>query len=113
MNTPTTELEHVGRTEEIAFWRDFVTSERFRANWLLATPNPELDLEVDLLVRGMIATSAETIRILDIGSGPVSHFSNGFPRDAVELHAADPLADDYDALWDDPLKAASKTTADS
>lgn len=111
MTQDTSTLEHVGTEEEVSFWQGFLQTKRFELNWLKATPNPELDIEADLLIRGLAAyrDPATPVRLLDVGSGPVSHFSNGFTDLPVEPHAADPLADHYNALWDHPLKAKACT----
>jgi len=106
MASQTEPLTHIGEEQELDFWKGFVHTDRFIKNWVEAAPNPELDIEVDLLIRGLGAfrTSDDRVRILDVGSGPVSHFSNGFDKEHFELHAADPLADHYNALWDHPRK---------
>lgn len=94
----------MGRAHEVAFWRDFVRSDRCKIGWCDAIPNPELDSEIYLFLRGLAAMHAKSgrmLEILDIGSGPVSMLTNAFPDYPVRLRAADPLGSDYDALWDD------------
>jgi SAM-dependent methyltransferase len=96
------DIRDEGRTIEIQFWRDFCKSERFIDNFCKATPNPEMDVDVELFIKGIVATlnsSGATPRILDIGSGPVSMLSRSFVGQSVALLAADPLADDYRKMW--------------
>jgi len=96
-------LRDKGRVDEISHWREFCQSRRFIENFCLRQPNPEIDPDVELFIKGYaVAENARgaTPKVLDIGSGPVSMLSRSFDGEAVELHAADPLADDYLTLWD-------------
>ncbi|BCH60540.1 hypothetical protein RvVAR0630_31640 [Agrobacterium vitis] len=96
-------LRDAGREDEINFWREFCRSERFIDNFCVREPNPEIDADVELFIKGYaVAQNVHGLvpKVLDIGSGPVSMFSRSFAGEKVELHAADPLADDYITLWD-------------
>jgi len=96
-------LRDVGWDDEMSFWREFCQSERFIENFCVRVPNPEMDQEIELFIKGYaVAQNAhgQVPRVLDIGSGPVSMLSHSFDGEKVELHAADPLADDYRKLWD-------------
>jgi SAM-dependent methyltransferase len=83
-----------GQEEEIAFWRYFVGTDRFRKNWCMESPNPELNPEIDILLC-RLAQERGTIKVLDVGSGPVSILSRCSASDKMLLTAADPLADEY------------------
>jgi len=96
-------LRDIGREDEISHWREFCQSERFIENFCRRVPNPEIDPDVELFIKGYaVAQNAygKVPKVLDIGSGPVSMLSNSFSGETVELHAADPLAEDYLQLWD-------------
>jgi hypothetical protein len=89
-----------GADDEIRFWREFVASDRFKNNFCGPFKNPEIEPDIDLLVRTIAYRATdrgETPVVLDIGSGPVSMLSQSFPLDEykVDLRAADPLGDDY------------------
>jgi hypothetical protein len=103
IDSVTDEFREIGKIDELNFWQSFVQSERFEQGWLLAKPNPELQLEILLFLRGLAANyqyQHQTLSLLDIGSGPVSILSNAFEAFTnVELQAADPLADHYNQLW--------------
>ncbi len=87
-----------GRDQELAFWKAFVPTERFRLNWCNASPNPELEPEIDFFVSSLaweIEKSHRRARILDVGSGPVSILRGSFEHLNVDLVCVDPLADEY------------------
>lgn len=95
-------LRDAGRQDEIEFWRSFCQSERFIDNFCTREPNPEIDQDVELFIKGYAVSQnayGKVPKVLDIGSGPVSMLSRSFSGENVELHAADPLADDYLKLW--------------
>src|ERR1700730_14244929 len=99
------EVRTRGWDDEVNFWKDFVVSDRFRINWCQTAPNPELELEIDAFVKLLaceIHKSGDRARILDVGSGPVSILTNSFIDIPADLVAADPLAHDYDTLWQAP-----------
>jgi hypothetical protein len=93
----------LGREDELRHWREFCRSERFIENFCIREPNPEIDSDVELFIKGYAANANAygiVPKVLDIGSGPVSMLSRSFSGESVDLHAADPLADDYLQLWD-------------
>jgi SAM-dependent methyltransferase len=101
------DLRDTGKENELHFWREFCQSERFINNFCLATPNPEIDVEVEIFLKGLaceMSKTGRTLSILDVGSGPVSMLSRSFVGQQVDLKAADPLANEYDAFWDAPYK---------
>ena len=86
-----------GVNEEIGFWEYWL--DRKDAPDYAERVNPSGRLLDDLIVR-RLPPDRSHIRILDVGSGPVS--SLGFPRSPdgrqIELTAADPLASSYKKL---------------
>lgn len=97
----------VGKAHEIEFWRVFMGSDRCASVWCDAIPNPELDKDIYSLVRSLAwayEANEKTLDILDIGSGPVSMLTNAFHGLQVNLKAADPLADEYEKLWEDKTR---------
>jgi SAM-dependent methyltransferase len=86
-----------GVNEEIGFWEHWL--DRKDAPDYAERVNPSGRLLDDLVVR-RLPPDRSYIRILDVGSGPVS--SLGFPRSPdgrqIELTAADPLASSYKEL---------------
>jgi SAM-dependent methyltransferase len=96
-------IREAGRVDEIRHWREFCGSTRFRENFCEREPNPEIDQDVELFIKGCAAVQnahGQVPKVLDIGSGPVSMLSRSFAGEKVDLYAADPLADDYAQLWD-------------
>jgi len=101
------ELRQTGKAHEVAFWSQFMRSDRFLINWCDAAPNPELELEIDVVVKSLALSAnaqGKTFDVLDVGSGASSILSHSFVGLDVRLMAADPLADDYDALWVDQVR---------
>jgi len=89
-----------GLDEEVEYWRRYLETKGFR--WpdefdSRVNPNGQMLSE---LVAQYLPSDRERVRILDVGSGPVS--SLGFPRlpdgRVIELTAADALADRYEEL---------------
>jgi hypothetical protein len=101
------QIRDVGKAEEIEFWRGFMHSDRCKSNWCDSAPNPECEPEIHGMLRYMAwsyARHGSPMEVLDIGSGPISIFSNAFHGMTVNLKAADPLADDYEKLWTDEAR---------
>lgn len=96
-------LREEGSDVEIAFWREFCQSKRFIDNFCVLEPNPEIDPDIELFIKGYAVAEnrhGNIPKMLDIGSGPVSMFSRSFAEERVDLKAADPLANEYSKLWD-------------
>lgn len=84
----TTELH--GIYHELAFWQQFVKTDRFLKGWVKKVKTPELHQEVADFIK-----SVQHDKVLDVGSGVVS-ILNGL----VEVQAADPLGDLYRLIFD-------------
>jgi SAM-dependent methyltransferase len=92
-----------GLVHELDWWRDWVADDSVIKSWLGPAPNPDLQIEVELFLKGLAGSARSSegaLELLDLGSGPISIFSNNFD-DRVHLTAADPLADGYRGLFDD------------
>jgi SAM-dependent methyltransferase len=84
----TTELH--GIYHELAFWQQFVKTERFLNGWVKKIKTPELHDEVAQFI-----LSVRNDTVLDVGSGVVS-ILNGL----VNVRAVDPLGDLYRLIFD-------------
>lgn len=87
-----------GITEEVRFWDDFLRTRGF--NWpeqYAERFNPDLPLQQDL-AELINAPAGATVRILDVGAGPLTWVGRKSPRWKVAITAVDPLADAYDQL---------------
>ena len=85
--------------EELQFW-DWALKDGGRnwdqGEWRNCT-NPDLELQEDL--KPLIPSPAgATVRILDVGSGPLTRVGKRWAGRTIEIVPADPLADQYNAL---------------
>lgn len=85
-----THTELKGIYHELAFWQQFVKTDRFLKGWVKKVQTPELHQEVAEFVK-----SVDHDNVLDVGSGVVS-ILNGL----VEVTAVDPLGDLYRLIFD-------------
>ena len=85
-----THTELKGIYHELAFWQQFVKTDRFLSGWVKKVKTPELHQEVADFI---LSVSHNTV--LDVGSGVVS-ILNGL----VEVRAVDPLGDLYRLVFD-------------
>lgn len=84
--------------EELSFWRT-----------ALMDPGPDGELQRSRATeravwdefRARVPASDRTVRMLDVGSGPLTTLGTLWPARSVEVVAVDPLADDYNALLDE------------
>jgi len=85
-----TTLELHGIYHELAFWQQFVKTDRFLSGWVKKVKTPELNQEVaDFIL------SVPNEKVLDVGSG-VCSLLNGL----VNVTACDPLGDLYKLVFD-------------
>ena len=88
---------------EVEFWDRWITSkgDRWPVDFQRRTdPNaPLTPMLVDLLPH-LDLSPGQTIRVLDIGSGPLSYVGYAHDTYQVELTAVDPLSDEYNRLLD-------------
>jgi len=85
-----THTELKGIYHELAFWQQFVKTDRFLSGWVKKIQTPELHQEVADFIKSV---PHETV--LDVGSGVVS-ILNGL----VNVRAVDPLGDLYRLIFD-------------
>jgi hypothetical protein len=82
--------------EELEFWRQWMTEARFcQLREARLTPHRELQADFRELIT---APEGALVRILDVGSGPLSTLGTVWPGRHVELCLADPLAEAYNEL---------------
>jgi SAM-dependent methyltransferase len=89
-----------GLGAERAFWRQWFTDDAFKAGRearraALSQPFPPT------LAHGLGLSDGEILRVLDVGSGPMSTLRTRAPANPVELVCVDALAADYNALLDE------------
>ncbi len=85
-------------SEELSFWRS-----------ALMDPGPEGEMQRSRAteravwneLRARVHRSDGTVRMLDVGSGPLTTLGTLWPDRSVEVVAVDPLADAYNALLDE------------
>lgn len=102
--------ELFGSDHEIAFWKEFVKTERFLQGWCGQEKTPELNESISEFI-----IKQGDIKILDIGSGACS-ILNGISKNLI---ATDPLGEeyakfvDYDALGvQKPITIAGENIVD-
>ena len=82
--------------EELDFWRRWLTEESFRA-----AREPRLQPERPLAhwIRDLVdAPEGAVVRILDVGSGPLTTLGQIWPGRRIDLTLTDPLAEEYNAV---------------
>ena len=82
-----------GASHEIAFWKQFVQSDRFINGWLSNEKTPELNDLVYMFLKGQ-----PDAKVLDCGSGVVS-ILHGTVKES-NLTSADPLGHAYNEIFD-------------
>lgn len=83
--------------EELDFWRDSLSSDTD----IGALHRERLEVrELEPWIREHVDTEADPVRILDVGSGPLTVLGCRWPGRTLEVVAVDPLADAYNELLD-------------
>ena len=95
---------HVGLRDEVVFWRSLLdrtnSNQRFidlfhqRARTERRL-QPQLEKLLSHVPAGLV------VRVLDVGSGPLTHVGTVSDRWRVEITGVDPLADEYSALCEE------------
>lgn len=91
-----------GLLDEAAFWRRSLANGG--KNWDAAAfrmrMDPKFEFQPHLreLVEKSPSTVGRTVRVLDVGAGPLSAVGHHWPGRQVELTAVDPLADTFDQI---------------
>ena len=88
-----------GLPEELRFWEEALRDPEH--HWLCAEyeerMNPDLELQ-DCLKALIEAPPGATVRLLDVGSGPLTRLGKKWEGRQVELYPVDPLAEEYTQL---------------
>ena len=79
-------------SEEVLFWKEWLNDKQLNKEHMEAINKsfPFCHL-VDKLLNA-------TIKVLDVGSGPVSIIGTQMPGNSIELTACDPLAEEYNSM---------------
>ena len=85
--------DNKGASHEIAFWKQFIQSDRFINGWLSNDKTPELNDLVYMFLLGQ-----PEAKVLDCGSGVVSILHGTVPKE--NLTACDLLGTQYDKIFD-------------
>lgn len=88
-----------GLDEENDFWEKALSdpAKNWDINEFKERTNPDFELQPEL--RALIpASEGETVRILDVGAGPLTRIGKKWPGHRLEIIATDPLAEKYNAL---------------
>ncbi|HEV7461343.1 MAG TPA: methyltransferase domain-containing protein [Solirubrobacteraceae bacterium] len=91
-----------GIGQEIAFWRDFLTSHG--AQWpddYERRIDPGTAIRDPALIACVEALHAPRINLLDVGAGPLTSVGRTHPGRTVDVTAVDPLAPAYDRLLEE------------
>ncbi len=90
-----------GLLDENDFWvRALTDPERnWNINEYRERTNPDFELQLEL--RALIpVTEGDSVRILDVGAGPLTRIGKKWPGHHLEIIATDPLAEKYNALME-------------
>jgi SAM-dependent methyltransferase len=84
---------------ESTFWDDWLATHAFGdEEQYLARIDPNAPISDRILVDRLEAIPSRTVRILDVGAGPLTTIGKTYPGKTLAITAIDPLAEDYDAL---------------
>lgn len=88
--------------EEVQFWRGALSDPA--KNWIpeeyRERTDPDLPFQQEL--RELLSHHAETtVRILDVGAGPLTRLGKVWPGKSLEIVATDPLAGQYDRIMEE------------
>ena len=85
------------RRDEVAYWEDVLSGEdaqhRFAARLDPVRPISEACLEI-----AVSEIPSATVRVIDVGSGPLTSVGTTHPGKSIKLVATDALADDYQRI---------------
>ncbi|GEM_PF-727315 len=87
--------------DEVAFWNQYIST-RGGGRWekeLEFRLRPDTDLQ-SYVTQGVEIPSGGTLRLLDVGAGPISFLGKRWAGRTVELTAVDPLAEHYHEILD-------------
>ncbi len=86
---------------EVRFWSEYLRTKGARYPGSYETRlDPDLPLQPEI-AELITAADGETVRLLDVGAGPLTFLGRKSPRWTLELTAVDALGDQYGKLLDD------------
>lgn len=83
-----------GLDQELAFWEDWATNNLESLNGRL---KPDAELH-PYLKKYIDPKGKDTIRVLDVGAGPITYLGSRWSGYNLEITAIDPLADEYNEM---------------
>lgn len=86
-----------GIYDEVTWWRGWLGSVEGQM-WLSEVERVECPLQDATVARLLEELSQPSIRILDVGAGPVTHLGYTYPGKQLLICAIDPLAEEYARL---------------
>jgi SAM-dependent methyltransferase len=98
--TPTEQWQR-GLASESRFWRRYLRNELRAGREGHVRIDPDATFDGHPIYGRVLAELASSIRILDVGAGPLTLLPKRMSGKRLEIVAVDPLADDYDRLLAD------------
>lgn len=83
-----------GAQSEVVWWREWLSSQEGRC-WIASVGDPRCALQDAILGELVRTLGNHTVRIIDVGSGPITHLGYNYPGKKLDIAAVDPLADAY------------------
>jgi len=89
-----------GLPEEVVFWEQALMDpqKNWRIDEFQQRTDPQLPLQDDLRFL-LEKNTGNVIRILDVGSGPLTRLGKRWDDKLIEITATDPLADEYNKIF--------------
>jgi SAM-dependent methyltransferase len=85
-----------GAPDEIAFWRDYLRTGGLQwPSEFQMRVDPTAILTESQITSRLPSCTSETVRIIDVGAGPLTTLGKSIPGRRVELHATDALGHHY------------------
>jgi SAM-dependent methyltransferase len=89
--------ENADYESEISFWKEALTGKKVKFVEDALNPATREDI-FPARLRPYVGKNNQKLRLLDVGSGPISPFAWGIDMNLLDVVAIDPLADAYNAL---------------
>ncbi len=99
LGKPSEDWSRALQTDELSFWEEALSDPE--GKWLPSEfnerTNPELELQ-SFLQELIAAPVGASVRILDVGAGPLTRIGKRWEGRSLEIIAVDPLAKQYDVI---------------
>ena len=89
-----------GVEDELDFWRTVLPERVVRSPEYRRRLDPASQSQEPVLAEVIERIDSDRVAILDVGSGPLTAVSRGYPGKTLSVTAVDPLADSYNRLMD-------------